>query len=179
VEISIACDLYNENFYYNVTSATPPYRKFSSGTMSIDLAFDLTHRVTATTTDEDMYAMRSLFHNLFQQADTDGSGSLSFVEIQSIVERINVGLSPQEISLIIAAADVDASGEVDYNEFVPLAVDMVHNMRTKTKAKQRVSDISPADTELVLKAIDSEELERIAQLCMEYIQAVGKLDVVV
>ena len=51
-------------------------------------------------------------------------GSLSFFEIQGILEKIHVGLTPQEISLLIAAADVDASGEVDYNEFVPLAVDM-------------------------------------------------------
>lgn len=173
VEIAIANDVYNENFYYSVSSSTPPYRKFSSGAIPIDLAFDLTHRVTTTTTEEDLYAMRSLFHNLFQQADRDHSGSLSFLEVQSIVERINVGLSPQEISLIIAAADVDASGEVDYNEFVPLAVDMVHTMRTKAKAKQRISDISESVTDLVLKALDTKELDRIARLCMDYILAAG------
>ena len=176
VEIAIANDIYNENFYYSVSSATPPYRKFSSGTIPIDLAFDLTHRVTTTTTEEDLYAMRSLFHNLFQQADKDHSGSLSFLEIQTIVEKINVGLSPQEISLIIAAADVDASGEVDYNEFVPLAVDMVHTMRTKAKAKQRVNDISESVTDLVLKSLDTKELDRISRLCMDYILAVGMVN---
>ena len=31
VEIAIANDVYNENFYYSVSSSTPPYRKFSSG----------------------------------------------------------------------------------------------------------------------------------------------------
>ena len=154
MEVSIATGVYNENVYYVVSSATPPFRRLASGAMPIDLAFDITnHQLSSSSnsSDEDMYAMRALFHNLFQQADIDKSGSfsfrgpikficfsfsfspsqffiilgsLSFFEIQGILEKIHVGLTPQEISLLIAAADVDASGEVDYNEFVPLAVDM-------------------------------------------------------
>ena len=73
--------MYNENVYYVVSSATPPFRRLASGAMPIDLAFDITnHQLSSSSNsyDEDMYAMRALFHNLFQQADIDKSGSFFF-----------------------------------------------------------------------------------------------------
>ena len=67
---------------------------------------------------------------------------------------------------------MDASGEVDYNEFIPLAVDMIHNMRTRTKAKRKVNDLSESLTALVLKMIPSDELDAIAKLCLDYLSSV-------
>ena len=45
------------------------------------------------------------------------------------------GLSEKEAKRVMAEADMDDNGEISYEEFIPLAVELVHNMYAKMEAE--------------------------------------------
>ncbi|KAJ8772802.1 hypothetical protein K2173_027979 [Erythroxylum novogranatense] len=55
---------------------------------------------------------------MFQNMDTDGSGTITFDELKSGLSRLGSKLSEAEIKQLMEAADVDRSGTIDYVEFI-------------------------------------------------------------
>lgn len=51
------------------------------------------------------------------------------------MERVDLGISSQEMRFVISEADENEDGVVDYNEFIALAVDMIQSFRARNKAK--------------------------------------------
>ena len=47
----------------------------------------------------------------------------------------SIGISPQELRFVISEADENENGLVDYEEFVPLAVDLIQSFRARNRAK--------------------------------------------
>jgi Ca2+-binding EF-hand superfamily protein len=56
--------------------------------------------------------------NLFRKYDTDSSGSLSWEEFCSALQKNGLALSPQDIRSIFLDLDKDGNNEISYNEFV-------------------------------------------------------------
>jgi len=75
--------------------------------------------------------MEQMLIQLFRDADVDGSNSLSLGEFKEIIRLANLGLSADDVSRLMAEADVNADGQIDYAEFVPLAVELVQGMYAK------------------------------------------------
>ncbi len=46
---------------------------------------------------------------------------MTFDEFQTLLEKVELGISPQEMRFVISEADENENGVVDYCEFVPLA----------------------------------------------------------
>jgi len=75
-----------------------------------------------------------------------------------------LGLGPTEAKAIMAEADVDGNGEISYEEFIPLAVDLVYSMYARLdddEAQQKVKDAAQADANELLKGMKQEEIEEI------------------
>ncbi|KAM7256688.1 hypothetical protein ACFE04_012429 [Oxalis oulophora] len=64
--------------------------------------------------EEEIKGLRQMFNNM----DTDGSGSITFEELKTGLSRLGSKLSEPEIKQLMDAADVDKSGTIDYLEFV-------------------------------------------------------------
>jgi len=75
--------------------------------------------------------LHELLTEMFLTADTDGSGALNHSEFKEVLKMADLGLSDRERKLVMAEADMDGNGEISYNEFIPLAVDLVHTMYAK------------------------------------------------
>ena len=68
----------------------------------------------------------ALMHDIFAEYDTDGSGSLSVREVKEMILRLklteSLGVSREDLATYIndefKRADVDRSGEMDFEEFV-------------------------------------------------------------
>jgi len=60
----------------------------------------------------------------FKVFDTDGNGMISEEELKMAMINLGERLTKEEIKAMIAAADVDGNGQIDYQEFIAM-------MRTK------------------------------------------------
>ena len=85
------------------------------------------------------------------------------------MEQVELGISPQELRFVISEADENENGVVDYEEFVPLAVDLIQSFRARNRAKTIYSQRDVEVDELIMKAISTKELEKITNICLEKI----------
>lgn len=55
-----------------------------------------------------------------QMFDKDGNGFISAAELRTIMRSLGEKLSPEEIEEVIAEADEDGDGEINYKEFAKM-----------------------------------------------------------
>lgn len=88
------------------------------------------------------------------------------------MEQVELGISPQELRFVISEADENENGVVDYEEFVPLAVDLIQSFRARNRAKNINSQKDVEVDEIIMKSISTDELEQITKLCLAKIYEV-------
>ena len=120
--------------------------------------------------NEDAHALRSTLINMFREADREQRGSLTYDEFQNLMERNDLGITSQEIKFVISEADENDDGFIAYNEFVPVAVDMILAFRARAHAKHTTGDADEVIDDDVLKLLSGEELDGIATICIERIK---------
>ena len=106
-----------------------------SKTISVDEFHTACHKLSLPVTDEtikefvksssnglvtfdqfcDYYLQR--LGQVFGEFDLDKSGEISASELGTVFQRLGVTLSDRELHVIIAQADKDANGEVNFTEF--------------------------------------------------------------
>ena len=108
--------------------------------------------------------LEGLLKDLFKEADTDQSGALSMKEFKEVIRLANLGLSDREVGRLLAEADVTQDGEIDYEEFVPIAVDLVQGLyaRMESAAEDEVAAVqAQQEAELLIRGMDKAELQKI------------------
>ena len=120
-------------------------------------------------TEENMGNLRTMLIEMFQEVDDDGNGFLTFDEFEILMEKMELGVSKQELRFVISEADDNGNGVVDFDEFVPLAVDLIQSFSAKIKAKLEIGEEEVADDlELAsTRAALQSETDTIAQTCLE------------
>lgn len=107
--------------------------------------------------------LEHILRTLFQEADTDGSNTLSLAEFKGLMNRADLGLSKKELRALLAEADVNSDGEIDYAEFVPLATELVQALYAREEMaqaqKQEEVDALQMATQTLLHGMSREELE--------------------
>jgi len=53
----------------------------------------------------------------FEVFDTDGSGALSYEELEDVMTHMGERMPAEQIRRLIMAADLDGSGDIDIDEF--------------------------------------------------------------
>jgi len=79
--------------------------------------------------------MEQVLVQLFREADVDGNNVLSLPEFKTVMAKANLGLDDKQMKLLMAEADSDSDGQIDYFEFVPLAVDLITSLQAKMEVK--------------------------------------------
>ncbi|KAK3231901.1 hypothetical protein Dsin_003782 [Dipteronia sinensis] len=64
--------------------------------------------------EEEIKGLKQMFNNM----DTDGSGTITYEELKNGLSRLGSKLSEAEIKQLMDAADVDKNGSIDYTEFI-------------------------------------------------------------
>lgn len=65
-----------------------------------------------------VYVPPNELRSLFNSFDTDGSGRISVSELQGAAESMGRPLSMRQARRVLQRADLDSSGDIDYDEFV-------------------------------------------------------------
>lgn len=80
-------------------------------------------------TDEQL----ATFEKAFKAVDKDGSGSISTNELGTLLRQLGQNPTEDDLRDLLAVADADGSGTLDFAEFVPLIVRMIE--RTSGEAE--------------------------------------------
>jgi Ca2+-binding EF-hand superfamily protein len=102
---------------------------------------------------------------LFNAADVDGNGYLDRQEFKSVFESLKteLGLSNKAIKQIMAEADENDDGVIEYAEFVPIACDVINMLEAK-KDLEVQRELEKADAvddakDFLLHGMPREQLE--------------------
>jgi Ca2+-binding EF-hand superfamily protein len=77
---------------------------------------------------------------MFEHADKDNSGYLSYQEFAEAFKTLAYGLSDNDIKTLIALADDNADGKITWDEFIPVAIDCIKTFFARNKALQKMKD---------------------------------------
>jgi len=109
--------------------------------------------------------LRELLDTMFHEADVDSSGALSMTEFKEVLKMADLGLSDRETKRVMAEADFDDNGEISYDEFIPLAVDLVGGMYAKMDAEadreQNEADAREEAQNYLMHGMTKEEVEQV------------------
>ena len=158
---------YDEHLYFRAVDARTKKHRLCERSISIDDAHELLDSAQGKPEEqlnrEDLETLRATLINMFKEADTYSHGYLSYEEFQGLMEKVDVGITTDELRLVIAEADEDDNGYIDYHEFVPLAVDMIQAFMARTRAKSMHARTDVHVDDEVLHMLSNEELNNIFQ----------------
>ena len=77
---------------------------------------------------------------MFEHADKDNSGYLSYDEFEQAFKTLAYGLSDNDIKTLIALADDNADEKITWQEFIPVAIDCIKTFFARNKVLQKMKD---------------------------------------
>jgi Ca2+-binding EF-hand superfamily protein len=98
--------------------------------------------------------MERYFKKLFTIADTNGDGVLQPEELKKLLSMSGFNFTPAQIDDIMERADINHDGVIEYDEFIPLAVEVV-NIRKEAglAGMPRLSEVPAPMLERYLKKL--------------------------
>ena len=100
--------------------------------------------------------------------DKEGNGFISTAELAAVMTNIGEVLSEEETDELIAEADIDGDGNVNYEEFVAMIFREVRRINTYVLEKRNEGILFQSCT-LFGKKVDKEEFEMISYTLMFYL----------
>ena len=70
---------------------------------------------------------------MFEEADKDKSGALSYQEFYDAFKTLSYGLGENDIKTLIALADDNADGMIEWEEFIPIGIDCIKTFFARNK----------------------------------------------
>lgn len=110
--------------------------------------------------DMSMEEIEGIIHDLFRKYDQDGSQYLDPNEFKNLMNDLQRRLDfpKDEILRFLAEADMNADGMVEYEEFIPLAIQIITSMYAKKRMHQHAKDVEQAAEDLLVHGMSREEL---------------------
>ena len=69
--------------------------------------------------------VEDVMRDVFRQADADSSGALSLAEFQKCCKDADIGLTKQEVNVLMLKCDLDGDGNISYDEFIPVCFEIL------------------------------------------------------
>jgi len=107
--------------------------------------------------------LQEMILEAFLAADADGNGYLDRKELSDVLNGFDIGLTSKQIKMVMAEIDENEDGVIEYREFMPVMVDLIHAFQAKREAEdQQFLDEEEAEFEAedyLLRGMTQEELE--------------------
>jgi len=122
----------------------------------------------------DVGDVENIVRDLFKRYDEDNSKSLDPREFKTLMTDLQdrMGFPPDEIYRFLAEADQNADGMIEYEEFIPLALQIVQSIYAK-KALEAHIDHVEQQAQTLVHGMSREELTACIQQMFEEIDVDG------
>ncbi|CAM9155214.1 unnamed protein product [Hapterophycus canaliculatus] len=108
-------------------------------------------------------SLNDFLTTLFKRADTEQKGFLTPEQLTSIMQHAELGLTGPELHLVIAEADDNADGTIDYFEFIPLAYNLVNAFRARRRACEEMDEANFELDRQAIHALYDAEFDRLVR----------------
>jgi len=104
--------------------------------------------------------VEQIIQDLFHKYDSDGNGYLDPSEFKALMNDLQqrMDFPPDEIYRFLAEADMNEDGMIEYEEFIPLALQIVQGMYAKKRLEQHMTDIDQHAEDLLVHGMSRDEL---------------------
>jgi len=104
--------------------------------------------------------VEQIIQDLFAKYDADSNGYLDPTEFKSLMADLQqrMDFPPDEIFRFLAEADMNEDGMIEYEEFIPLALQIVQGMYAKKRLEQHISDVDQHAEDLLVHGMSRDEL---------------------
>lgn len=119
--------------------------------------------------------VESIIQDLFAKYDKDGNMYLDCHEFKSLMEDLQQRLEfpKEEVYRFLAEADINADGLVEYQEFIPLALQIIQGMYAKKRMEQHMITMEQQAEDLLVHGMSREELTELVGSIFARIDADG------
>jgi len=119
--------------------------------------------------------VEAIIQDLFHMGDKDGNGYLDPQEFKALMSDLQKRLNfPQdEVIRFLAEADMNSDGMIEYEEFIPLAYQVIQGMYAKKRLEQHMYDVDQHAENLLVHGMDQKELTGLVGSIFERIDADG------
>jgi Ca2+-binding EF-hand superfamily protein len=109
----------------------------------------------------DLPALKARIEGMFAAADQGQKGFLSAVEAHDLIATLGpeFNLTESDVQYIMAEADADHNGQIEFGEFIPLALEVFESLYAKTEVHRQQEMALMEAEELLLHGLSQEELE--------------------
>lgn len=81
--------------------------------------------------------LKRALYEMFELADKDKSGNLSYQEFYDAFKTLSYGLSENDIKTLVALADENQDGMISWEEFIPIGIESIQTFFARNKTLQR------------------------------------------
>lgn len=116
-----------------------------------------------------------IIQDLFHKYDGDGNGYLDPQEFKSLMTDLQQRLDfpPDEVYRFLAEADMNEDGMIEYEEFIPLALQIVQGMYAKKRLEQHMFDVDAHAEDLLVHGMSRDELTELVGSIFERMDSDG------
>ena len=109
----------------------------------------------------DLPALKNRIEMMFASADQGQKGFLNPREAHDLIATLGpeFSLTESDIKYIMAEADTDMNGQIEFGEFIPLALEVFESLYAKTEIHRQQEAAFLEAEELLLHGLSQEELE--------------------
>ena len=102
--------------------------------------------------------MRIALEKMFHEADVDKSGKLTYGEFKDAFRGLTYGLSENDINTLVALADENNDGLIDWEEFIPVGIESIKTFFSRNKALQRAKTTDKEINKEAMKKVYWDEI---------------------
>merc|ERR1719199_142523 len=113
--------------------------------------------------------VEGIIMDLFHKYDQDGNGYLDPTEFKALMGDLQQRMEfpKDEVYRFLAEADMNEDGMIEYEEFIPLALQIVQGMYAKKRLEQHITEIDQHAEDLLVHGMSRDELTELVTSIFE------------
>jgi Ca2+-binding EF-hand superfamily protein len=115
--------------------------------------------------------LENTLRDMFDRADSDGSGRLSRAEFASALRDSGLGLTRQEINVLLSEVDENEDGEIDYREFLPVCFNVLVETVSRQLEEKRVPQQEADLRDFFIAVFQEADAEMMGKLSVSQVRA--------